>query len=1316
MTVIHKEHTFKQKARYKKLKPLALTPTIELKNKTIKVQSAGARPIGVRNSSSVVRRRATVSIRDKIKVDEAVARRKRIEESISRRKEIEKDTKDPIKEQLVSDSRNKQEDESTVIKQKKTKLEETLRNRDFVRPTISVTTKGGIAAKFKGIDDIRTSVEGIARVKVELGELSQQAQVSAADARVQQLSKIGEESRQFFIASQANRSSSAKVQRIKDEASIALQAIAQSCIQVKEITTSAIHDGIGTDRSAQSATTALKSIIDPIIGNINNKTTELNRAILESYTSVDSLVNKIKPILDKIQAISKAIVLLKNRITDLNAQRDALPSDINLTSFISNVSAIKSVLDAFSPTAILPSRNTKDSIKARVLNAFGTLATSIETSIGKISGYKQTISAAQTRLANTPANKSRAQQTYKSSINSASRLDPSVKQALKDIVNSHESDVGSVPSLTNRLRSENNVPVNNVVTPPTPNIVKSVDALKSDISSLESSYYPVPVKPRPPSVRLEISGPLKNLSDALDSARTDVNNVNTATGLAKYYRDLASGQKDSDYSTYTTILLVGAPSHALVDSATNSYNSAVNKYSSAIDGANRDASSDLATIYGSLPSYFHGRKSVAGSTKTSKKAIAAELKGGFTPRAVPVDFKPKKPDRTEIQTKRGTLTGAESSRLTLEKSNLNLNVNSRLSTKLKDKIIMVLGNFNNRYTSNVGYNRVRDSFSDSKGSNNSSKRSSNQNKTSTKDQAKLLADGVKETLRIDRPFSGKRTSFLGNLRETVRLKDSVPSKKASLREAEFVLITIKHNEVTVSEIVKIQLSSKIRDFQALKEAVDNAIHDISMKPEVVRDTPNTTRQQNARQDALDKLSRKVAELDLLVSLLGSTRESINAHILQKLVIKVVGVIGGIIKVDTKAAEAFSGSKTTYGGLKMVSRDGKRENFDRATALKNGPRDNPRSFKPADKPGNKPSDSQIKANKAFIENLKKKITELKSLSAKEGLSENVIKKYAEIASLTESYKERLKDRADPSLKNAAAKAKKDANDAAKAKKPADTPNKDTYEKIKNDIRKLNQRATDLAAKIRDIQRDKSLSAFDKEAKLKQYREALDKIKGERDRLNDRIENIENDIRRLQKELQNPDLDPKRRKELKNELDEKLKNRDNLKNEIKNANDKIRDIQDKLDRFKRENSALTKLRDFLRGLKRGALAVGLNLLPVLAGIGILGAATLPFIFAGPAAVTPALQPSPQNIPKNTDINQADFLKGKSDGYAAGIQDGTRNGSADGLKEAQRQYNEWASQNPEDRPEISIQDNSNVSADEEMANKSADEDATNNSEESA
>ena len=39
MTVIHKEHTFKQKARYKKLKPLVVTPTVKLKNKTFKVRN-----------------------------------------------------------------------------------------------------------------------------------------------------------------------------------------------------------------------------------------------------------------------------------------------------------------------------------------------------------------------------------------------------------------------------------------------------------------------------------------------------------------------------------------------------------------------------------------------------------------------------------------------------------------------------------------------------------------------------------------------------------------------------------------------------------------------------------------------------------------------------------------------------------------------------------------------------------------------------------------------------------------------------------------------------------------------------------------------------------------------------------------------------------------------------------------------------------------------------------------------------------------------------------------------------------------------------
>jgi predicted nucleic acid-binding Zn-ribbon protein len=736
------------------------------------------------------------------------------------------------------------------------------------------------------------------------------------------------------------------------------------------------------------------------------------------------------------------------------------------------------------------------------------------------------------------------------------------------------------------------------------------------------------------------------------------------------------------------------------------------------------ASSDLASIYGSLPSYFNGRKSIIGTTKTSKKTIATNLKDTFIPRANPIDFKAVKPDATNRQNKSGDLTTAESNRSTLETGNFNLNVNSRFLTKLKDTVFSVLGNFNNRFKTDSSYGTLRDSFSGSKGNNNSSKGSSNQTKTSSKGNAKSLTDGIKDILKNGSAFFGKRSSFLGNLGQLLSLKSGIPNKKASLRQAEIVLITVKHNKLTVSDVSKMDLLSKIDEFKELKDGVDTAIHDISMKPEVVRDTPNTTRQQNARQDALDNLYKKVAELDSLVSSLRSSKDSINTHILQKLVIRVIGVIGGITKADTRVAEGYSSAKNTYGGLKGSTRDGKRESFDRAKGLKDGPRDTSRkTFKPNPKPGDRPSDSQIRASKAFVENLKRKVAELKILSAKEGLSDSIIKKYAEIASLTEAYRERLKTKADPSLKNDASLAKKRANDDAQALKPADTPNKDTYDKIKNDIRKLNQRAADLAAKMRDIQRDKSLSVFDKDAKLKEYREALDKLKIERDNLNDRIENLENDLRRIQKELDDPNLDPKRRKELKDELDAKMKNRDNLKNEIKDANDKIRDIEDKLARIKRENSALNKLKKFLNGLKNGAVGLGLNLVPILAGIGVLGLASLPFVFASPVVPNPIPQPVSPDTPKTPDTDRANYLNGRADGYSAGIQDGTANGSADGLKEAQRQYSVWVSQNPEDTSEISMENissnNSNAVADEgapNSSNNSVNEDEPNNSENSS
>jgi len=1282
MTVIHKEHTFKQKVRYKKLKPLALTPSIELKNKTFKIQSGGV----LRLRDFTVRARRIARTIKRYVLDRAV----RIKEAfVGKKKAVDRNN---LTEDSLSLSRVNLVETADAVKSTLDRLQEKLSDRG-VRTTVEVSTRDSITQKFTDLTRVTDSVVKLAEARQALTELSEKAAILVAKTQAEALRDQGVRDEQTALGSAASISAVAVFNREKAEAGVALQSIQRACQDIIKMTISNIHDGLAITRDIESLVVALKSTLDPIIININNKTKQLNEAILESYLSVDDLVSRTTPILQQINVISRATELLKNKISDLIATRSSLPQDQTLNP--TGVTSIEFALGHFTETAGSPPvRSTKDSILGTInsiLTSIHTLIFGPDGSLSKITAYSGIISRAQRTVATSSGDKAKLLQSYRESVNGVTTLDPSTKNGLVTIVSSHDIDVGTLPTLTNSLGTESRVNQNDVTFPTRP-ALESVDSLNARVIALKRLYDSVPIK---------IIIQLKALFGMLISARNDVNNVEGNVGTAITSRNTAYSQYMITYTTYSGITLVPAPSHLPIDNIENTYKSILDKYLSNIDGVKKTATSDLANFFGSISSYFKWQKTNSSGGKSAKDR-AQSLKTGFSREVSTLN--PARPDETTRQAGEASLTSARSISSRLVISNLNLGVTLKFLTKLKDEIFIVLTKNNDRFEIDLTYNKTTDTFIGLVRYNNTSKVSSNTDKGYFKSEASKLADTTKENLGPGTSFYQKIRTFLSNFRDIGSLKEKLPAINKSLREAEILL------EVG-NDVIKLPLLLKLKDIQALKEIVDTAIGKLPT-PEPVRPPINTDREDAARQDAFDKLSDKIAELDILLTTLASVKDLNDAHKLEKFILKVIGEIGGIAKVDTRALQAFYTAKETFKTLKASATAAKQEGVTRAEQLKGEPRDTtPATFRPEEKPTNKPDDAELNATKALLDKLKDKLAEIKRDSARGDLAQKIVERWKEIADLTSGYVKRVKETIDPSQREAATSAKIAAKiEAAKLKE--NTPDINKYRENLEKIRKLKEEVDQTLREINEFRIKKMFFIFDKGGKLDAYRKLLDKLRREQMKLHDAIKTLKDDIRDIEEKLRDPNLDPTIREEFNKLLKEQKKLRDELERRLKKINEMIRDFNDRIDRLRREISWLERLKKILKGI----VFTGVSLIPAaIASILAIGAGALGAGVFAPALGGPNTPAQPTQTPTTT--NQSDYLKGKADGCNDGTKAGAKKGAEDGLKEAQDQYAAWVAINPEERGQINVGDGSdqaNQQDNSEENNSNEDNSNENNSEE--
>ena len=1261
MTVIHREYTSRQKEKYKILKPLAVSPKIKLKNSTIKVHSGGqARTFASRVRPDLRGRRQTVRARSDIIVRGLRDLTTRIQNTLALKRNNRAET-------FIKDPPSASREGVNALREVVDKLRRRVDDARDSRITVVATNPGDVTLRFADANS-RPSDSAKEAIRAELRDLAAKANRTLTET-AKTLSEIGDTAREAKLRDTVIATNAATHQRAVDEFRVVATEILQNCAALIRTTTSAIHNNLASDRSLQAIKTELKSFIDPAILSINQKINELNDAILSSYVSVDNLVKRTQPILDQIQSISTAIVLLNNRISDLNTSLSSLSPETNLDPFLNAVSNAKSALEAFTPTATPPaSTDAKFSILKIIKNTFEGLTNSIKNSLTKIINYSDKVASAIKTIVDTPNNKARAEQSFLNLNNAVSKLDPSVKNELDLLINQYMSDLASKPELEGKVTAEPRDPTNSVRFPVKPEGMTVKDYQKI-ISDLMKSYDPVPGKSRqeaPPDLQLD-NPQIRALFDKLTSAINDVNNVNNALDIATYNKNIASSITEIAYAIYKNSVLVPAPSRTPIDAAQARLDHATSLRNPEVVGRTE---SGLVRVYSSLAGHYSRLKSIAGFNNS--KNTAQTLKGEFKPENASKDLNAPKPDETVRMTADSNLSSALSSRSLLVGNAFNLALKLGFLTKLKSELDIVLNKLYDSYKSTLETDGAREKNTASKGDYQTKKVSSNQTKESSMSSARALANTVSNTVGSNK----ERTKFIENLRELDFLTDKNNSMKDLLKKAEDILNTVK-------DPVKFQLLSKIMDIMKLRDTVDSSIREILTKPDGARDPIDTTREQDARQFAKDELSDALSQLDRSTSNLANAIDSYNKHVLEKLGLD--KKTSGIEPADTTSLVAHAEATKQYGGLKRLFSDLRAQTKQQVNALKDQSRD-PTTFEPTNKPDNAKPDStnlnNAKGIKSFLEGL---VTRLKSLFVKQDLATKLLQKYADIKRSTDGFLAYIKNnKPDPTNKNDATKAKNEAKRKAKELTP-DTTKRDSYDKNKEKLRQLNEKLNDYLDNMNKLENNKALSIFDKNKLLDECRKMLNDLKRQRNELNDRIKSLEKDIRDIQKELKRPDLDPERIKQLKKLRDELLALRDKLNNKLKDLNNKLRDLRDKMNKIKNENSALKRLKDFLNSLKNGIKSIGLSLIPMLAGIGLLAAGTLPFIFAAPAVVsTPPSQPT-QPRPRPEADNPNDYNAGYNAGLEAGKRAGELRGKDDGLKAVQKEYSDWVKENPEDKKTI-------------------------------